>query len=151
MVNHQQRKIITIQKQQGRVWNSLFTSPCRYATSLSLRKERDVLATPKQGEVESTLFLQSVPYPFNRCSLQKHKGRVVNPPLQHEGQVVNLPLLFTSPCRYATCLSLRKERDVLATPKQGEVESTLFLQSVPYPSNPCSLQKHKGRVVNPPL
>jgi hypothetical protein len=27
------------------------TSPCRSATSLSLRKERDVLAKPKQGEV----------------------------------------------------------------------------------------------------
>jgi uncharacterized protein with PIN domain len=39
------------------------TSPCRCATSLSFRKERDVLATPKQGEV-------------------KHKGQVVNLPLQ---------------------------------------------------------------------
>ncbi len=27
------------------------TSPCRCATSLSLAKERDVLAKPKQGEV----------------------------------------------------------------------------------------------------
>jgi hypothetical protein len=74
-----------------------------------LRKERDVLATPKQGEVESTLFLQSVPYPFNRCSLQKH-GRVVNPPLQHEGQVVNLPILFTSPCPLTRTSSPAKER-----------------------------------------
>jgi hypothetical protein len=44
-------KIVQKNKRRGNV-----TSPCRCATSLSLRKERDVLATPKQGEV----VLQSV-------------------------------------------------------------------------------------------
>jgi len=37
------------------------TSPCRCATSLSFHKERDVLATPKQGEVKFVLYVEKKP------------------------------------------------------------------------------------------
>jgi hypothetical protein len=45
-------------KKKQRRWN--VTSPCRSATSLSLRKERDVLAKPKQGEVKGQGFAVKV-------------------------------------------------------------------------------------------
>jgi hypothetical protein len=45
------------------------TSPCRSATSLSFRKERDVSATPKQGEVkDKALWLRLPKSSISECS-----------------------------------------------------------------------------------
>jgi len=42
-------------------------------------------------------------------------------------RVFRVPFVKTSPCRCATSLSFRKERDVLAMPKQGEVNFAHFV------------------------
>ena len=44
-------RLTTLKTVQKKAKGETVTSPCRCATSLSFRKERDVLATPKQGEV----------------------------------------------------------------------------------------------------
>jgi|YNPBryulayer2012_1023412.scaffolds.fasta_scaffold02951_4 hypothetical protein len=53
-----------VQKKQENV-----TSPCRGATSLSLRKERDVLAKPKQGEVKGYSFAVKVALIKRSCDV----------------------------------------------------------------------------------
>jgi hypothetical protein len=45
------KKKETTKNAQSSQSNPFLTSPCRFATSLSFRKERDVLAKAKQGEV----------------------------------------------------------------------------------------------------
>ena len=59
-------KLKTVQKSKRK---ANITSPCRGATSLSFRKERDVLAKPKQGEVKGYGFAVKVALIKRSCDV----------------------------------------------------------------------------------
>jgi hypothetical protein len=65
------------------------TSPCRCATSLSFHKERDVLATPKQGEVSSLCAL---------CLKSKKPRRARRQAQSSQSQSVQTPFNLCVPC-----------------------------------------------------